>query len=58
MDPLMPPPIRRIVLDREPTVCRGARASPPGNGLVDRQQPSPRVARPALRRSASACSPE
>jgi phosphate transport system ATP-binding protein len=33
MDPLMPPPIRRIALDREPTVAP-PRDAPPANGIV------------------------
>ncbi len=45
MDPLMPPPIRRIALDREPTVAP-RRATPAANGNRQRAQRPRRCAPP------------
>jgi phosphate transport system ATP-binding protein len=50
MDPLMPPPVRRIALDREPTV---APPRPPGNGIPAAAQAPParsRLDRPRVDR--------
>ncbi len=47
MDPLMPPPVRRIVLDRKPSVAP-PKPAPTGNGIASHTTSARlRTARPA-----------